>query len=80
MQGLQEIILKANSKLVIIDSVASLIRKEFDGESTTERNDMLSKEASILKSVRIASGNEILMFLLDPWPRGFPYRCWCRTR
>ena len=79
-------ILKAKAKLVIIDSVASLIRKEFDGDSTTERNDMLSKEATILKYVasfiawRSVTQPLTLTHLTGRWLRGFLYLCWCQIR
>ena len=49
LQSLQETILQFNAQLVILDSVASLIRKEFESESYAERNDLLAKEATLLK-------------------------------
>jgi hypothetical protein len=49
LQTLQESVLQTKAQLIIVDSVASLVRKEFDNESFGERNDFLAKEASILK-------------------------------
>jgi RecA/RadA recombinase len=37
------------ARLVIVDSVASLVRKEFDNDSSIDRTDFLAKEASLLK-------------------------------
>ena len=49
LQSLQEVIITHNAQLIILDSVASLVRKEFDNDSSLDRNDLLAKEASILK-------------------------------
>ena len=45
---LEEDIIQHNIKLVILDSVASLVRKEFRG-NMAERTDILAREASLLK-------------------------------
>ena len=43
-------IIEKNVRLIIVDSVASLARKEFGGHNlVAERNDMLMKEATLLK-------------------------------
>jgi len=49
LNSLEEIIIEKNVKLIILDSVASVARKEFDGNSMARRQETLSKEASILK-------------------------------
>jgi RAD51-like protein 1 len=49
---LEEEIISKGVKLVIIDSVASVVRKEFDTQlqgNIKERNKFLAKEASLLK-------------------------------
>lgn len=46
--ALEEDIIQHNIKLVILDSVASLVRKEFRG-NMMERTDILAREASLLK-------------------------------
>ncbi len=42
-------IIEKNIKLIVLDSVASVVRKEFDSGNIAKRQDLLSKEASILK-------------------------------
>ena len=52
LQRLEEEIISKRVKLVILDSVASLVRKEFDSRlfrNLNERTALLSKEAAILK-------------------------------
>ena len=49
LNALQDTILETKTRLIILDSVASLIRKEFEYDSHHDRNDMLAKEASLLK-------------------------------
>ncbi|KAH0620709.1 hypothetical protein JD844_021406 [Phrynosoma platyrhinos] len=52
LESLEEEIISKNVKLVIIDSVASVVRKEFDTKlqgNLKERTNLLTKEASILK-------------------------------
>jgi len=48
LNSLEETIIKNQVKLIVLDSVASLIRKEFKGTSM-ERTDILAKQASTLK-------------------------------
>ncbi|XP_014447176.1 DNA repair protein RAD51 homolog 2 [Tupaia chinensis] len=52
IESLEEDIISKGVKLVIIDSVASVVRKEFDTQlqgNMKERNKFLAKEASLLK-------------------------------
>ncbi|KAJ6667221.1 hypothetical protein lerEdw1_017199 [Lerista edwardsae] len=52
IESLEEEIISKNVKLVVIDSVASVVRKEFDTKlqgNLTERSNFLTREASILK-------------------------------
>uniref|UniRef100_A0A8C5L938 RAD51 paralog B n=1 Tax=Jaculus jaculus TaxID=51337 RepID=A0A8C5L938_JACJA len=52
IETLEEEIISKGIKLVIIDSVASVVRKEFDTQlqgNIKERNKLLAKEASLLK-------------------------------
>lgn len=50
LESLETIIIERNVKLIIVDSIASLARKEFGGHNlVTERNNMLMKEATLLK-------------------------------
>ncbi|XP_069887573.1 DNA repair protein RAD51 homolog 2 isoform X2 [Dipodomys merriami] len=52
IQSLEEEIISKGVKLVIIDSIASVVRKEFDTQlqgNIRERNKLLAKEASLLK-------------------------------
>ena len=52
LQRLEEEVISKRIKLVILDSVASLVRKEFDSRlfrNLNERTALLSKEAAILK-------------------------------
>lgn len=52
LQRLEEEVISKRVKLVILDSVASLVRKEFDSRlfrNLNERTALLSKEAAILK-------------------------------
>lgn len=49
---MEEEIISKGVKLVIVDSVASVVRKEFDPQlqgNIKERNKFLAKEASLLK-------------------------------
>jgi RAD51-like protein 1 len=46
---LEEEIIEKNIKLIVLDSVASVMRKDFDGSNVVLRQNMLSKQASILK-------------------------------
>ncbi|XP_023930394.1 DNA repair protein RAD51 homolog 2 isoform X2 [Lingula anatina] len=52
LQTLEEDIIEKKVKLIILDSVASLVRKEFDSRTSQnlyERTNLLAKEAAILK-------------------------------
>ena len=52
LEQLEEEIISMKARLVILDSIASLIRKEFDGHagrSLIDRTNLLAKEAAILK-------------------------------
>ena len=54
LQNLEEDLITKNIKLVIVDSIASLVRKEFDSRGSKnmiERTNLLAKEAAILKYV-----------------------------
>ena len=53
LQNLEGEIITKGIKLVVIDSVASLVRKEFSNESggLIKRADFLATEASLLKSI-----------------------------
>lgn len=49
LQNLEDFIIQKKAKLIILDSIASLVRKEFDSRSVQARGDHLSLEASRLK-------------------------------
>ncbi|OBS59821.1 hypothetical protein A6R68_09047, partial [Neotoma lepida] len=52
LESLEEEIISKGVKLVIVDSIASVVRKEFDAQlqgNIKERNKFLAKEASLLK-------------------------------
>lgn len=52
LESLEEEIISKGVKLVIVDSIASVVRKEFDSQlqgNIQERNKYLAKEASLLK-------------------------------
>ena len=52
LQSLEEEVISKRVKLIILDSIASLVRKEFDSrlfKNLNERTALLSKEAAILK-------------------------------
>ncbi|KAK9409810.1 DNA repair protein RAD51 2 like, partial [Crotalus adamanteus] len=74
INSLEEEIISKNVKLIIVDSVASVIRKEFDTKrqgNLKERSNLLSKEASILKylaeefSIPVILTNQITTWLSD---------------
>ncbi|XP_039182788.1 DNA repair protein RAD51 homolog 2 isoform X2 [Crotalus tigris] len=74
IKSLEEEIISKNVKLIIVDSVASVIRKEFDTKrqgNLKERSNLLSKEASILKylaeefSIPVILTNQITTWLSD---------------
>jgi RAD51-like protein 1 len=45
----ENVIIEKNVKLIVVDSIASLARKEFDVSSMVTRQRLLSKIAAILK-------------------------------
>lgn len=48
--SIQEVIIEQSIKLVILDSIASIVRKEFDNNSS-DKSSLLLEQASILKEV-----------------------------
>ncbi|XP_065883487.1 DNA repair protein RAD51 homolog 2-like isoform X2 [Dysidea avara] len=71
---LKEMVDSRNIKLIVVDSIASLVRKEFDvrrNEGISKRSALLSKQASILKSIAESYGipvvvtNQITRFIYD---------------
>jgi len=53
VQKLEEHIITCNAKLVVIDSVASVVRKEYDpaiSHNMAERSSYLARLAAVLKS------------------------------
>ncbi|XP_070615111.1 DNA repair protein RAD51 homolog 2 isoform X3 [Erythrolamprus reginae] len=74
IKSLEEEIISQNIKLIIVDSVASVVRKEFDTKrqgNLKERSNLLTKEASILKylaeefSIPVILTNQITTWLSD---------------
>ncbi|KAJ7344728.1 hypothetical protein JRQ81_000678 [Phrynocephalus forsythii] len=74
IESLEEEIISKNVKLVVIDSIASVVRKEFDLKlqgNLKERSNLLTKEASILKflaeefSIPVILTNQITTWLND---------------
>ncbi|RDD37656.1 DNA repair protein RAD51-like protein 2 [Trichoplax sp. H2] len=59
--SLEEDIIKRNVKLIIVDSIASPVRKEFDRTSSTQRGQILSKQAAILKRIAEAFSIPIII-------------------
>lgn len=49
MQNIEEKIIEENVKMIIVDSIASLVRKEFDPNNLVKRQNILSKTAALLK-------------------------------
>ena len=52
MQKLEELIVSCNAKLVVIDSIASVVRKEYDStinHNMAERSSYLARVAAMLK-------------------------------
>lgn len=49
LQGLESFVIQKKIKCIIVDSIASLVRKEFNSSAFLQRNDLLMKEATILK-------------------------------
>ncbi|XP_015268767.1 PREDICTED: DNA repair protein RAD51 homolog 2 [Gekko japonicus] len=74
IESLEEEIISKNVKLVVIDSVASVVRKEFDTKlqgNLLERSNLLAREASILKylaeefSIPVILTNQVTTWLSD---------------
>ncbi|XP_054827771.1 DNA repair protein RAD51 homolog 2 isoform X2 [Eublepharis macularius] len=72
IESLEEEIISKNVKLVVIDSVASVVRKEFDTKlqgNLLERSNLLTREASVLKylaeefSIPVILTNQITTWL-----------------
>lgn len=77
IKSLEEEIISKGVKLVIIDSIASVVRKEFDTQlqgNIQERNKLLAKEASLLKymaeefSIPVILTNQITTHLSGALP------------
>eukprot|EP00041_Stephanoeca_diplocostata_P034712 m.1197438 g.1197438 ORF g.1197438 m.1197438 type:complete len:304 (+) comp24567_c0_seq4:395-1306(+) len=66
LNNLETTVIKSNIRLVIIDSIASLVRKEFDGGSARTRADLLSSHATTLKYRRCVQLNIFLSFGHEP--------------
>eukprot|EP00271_Cylindrocystis_brebissonii_P014506 TRINITY_DN3586_c0_g1_i2.p1 TRINITY_DN3586_c0_g1~~TRINITY_DN3586_c0_g1_i2.p1 ORF type:complete len:370 (+),score=75.48 TRINITY_DN3586_c0_g1_i2:518-1627(+) len=49
LQGLEEVIIERRVRLVVVDSIAALARTEFGRDELAERQQLLSKQASLLK-------------------------------
>lgn len=49
LKELEEKIIEYNVKLIIVDSIASIVRKEFDSTTIHKRQHLLNDEASLLK-------------------------------
>lgn len=49
LEALEALIIEHKVRLVVVDSVASVVRKEFEPESSISRTDLLAKEAVLLK-------------------------------
>eukprot|EP00960_Hanusia_phi_P028012 747154-Hanusia_phi.AAC.4 len=49
LSGLEEVVIEKNVKLIVVDSVASLIRREYGSQSIPARQLQLGREAYILK-------------------------------
>jgi RAD51-like protein 1 len=49
LQNIEEKIIEENVKMIIVDSIASLVRKEFDPNNLVKRQNILSKTAALLK-------------------------------
>jgi len=58
---LETLVIEHEARLVIIDSIAAAVRKEYHGARIKERQDMLSKEASLLKTIAEGVGIPIMV-------------------
>ncbi|GIY07386.1 DNA repair protein RAD51 homolog 2 [Caerostris darwini] len=69
---LEKEIIRNNVKLIIIDSIASLMRKEFGIDSILERNKILMEQTAVIKdlaqtyNVVVFMTNQIASHLIDP--------------
>lgn len=61
MEDLESIVARGKVRLVVVDSVAALARRDFDQSSLRERQGELSRIASLLKSVAEAYGLVVLV-------------------
>ena len=61
MEDLEAIVARSKVRLVVVDSVAALARRDFDQSSLRERQGELSRIASLLKSVAEAYGLVVLV-------------------
>jgi hypothetical protein len=59
LRGLEDVVLARGVRLIVLDSVASLARKEFNSASLIERTEVLATQAAILKYARL---------LMRRWP------------
>lgn len=51
IQSLEEVIIDNNIKCIIIDSIAAIVRREFDTNSLVQRQSTLGKQAAMLKTL-----------------------------
>lgn len=51
LKNLEEAVIRTGARLVVVDSIASLVRKEFDNKSLSKQVDLLSMEAALLKYI-----------------------------
>lgn len=73
MDELQEFIIENDIKLLIVDSIGSLVRKEYQnpvkkcgwGGPLVERNDMLLQQASKLKNLLILNFDLLFFFRVN---------------
>eukprot|EP00038_Savillea_parva_P028934 m.67844 g.67844 ORF g.67844 m.67844 type:complete len:436 (+) comp8472_c0_seq2:61-1368(+) len=61
LQSLEELIIKWRVRVVIVDSIASLVRKEYDAQSSRERSELLATEAALLKRIADKFGIVVLV-------------------
>jgi len=67
LQKLEELIISCNAKLVVIDSIASVVRKEYDStisHNMAERSGFLAHVAAILKHTAEALFIPVCLFCL----------------
>ncbi|CAM9242152.1 unnamed protein product [Ascophyllum nodosum] len=51
LESLQARIIEGNVRLIILDSIAALARRDFTRENTVKRQDLLTRQAAVLKSL-----------------------------